>query len=276
MEPGPSRNGSPHCPPNAGISVVYATTVVSIPSTAFSRSAGISITSRSSASPSTALASAALVSLESPTSRIMMSARASSAITLGARPPESVPMFSVLGPSSGSTGSGMRRIAASASISLWMAESPSSGIRRMRHLPGRHHLVPQRAFGAERQLVLGRLAVDDVARSARLLRRVVRSRAVALFARPRRALRDSRSPASSSASTAVSMEAMMPLVSHAPRPQTWSSSSREAKNGGTVSMWVESVTVSSLPHWAKMLNRRGSTSMRSTRPSNRAASGFKY
>ena len=38
----------------------------------------------------------------------------------------------------------------------------------------------------------------------------------------------------------------MPLVSHAPRPQMWSSSSREAKNGGTVSMWVESVTVSSL------------------------------
>ncbi len=35
---------------------------------------------------------------------------------------------------------------------------------------------------------------------------------------------------------------MMPLVSHAPRPQMYSSSSREAKNGGTVSMWVESVT----------------------------------
>ena len=45
----------------------------------------------------------------------------------------------------------------------------------------------------------------------------------------------------------------MPLVSQAPRPQMCSSSSREVKNGGTVSMWVESVTLSRLPHWAKML-----------------------
>ena len=34
----------------------------------------------------------------------------------------------------------------------------------------------------------------------------------------------------------------MPLVSQAPRPQMCVSSSREAKKGGTVSMWVESVT----------------------------------
>ena len=59
-----------------------------------------------------------LVSPESPTSRTMISARASSAITLGARPPERVPMLRVLGPSSESTGSGIRRIAASASINL--------------------------------------------------------------------------------------------------------------------------------------------------------------
>ena len=38
----------------------------------------------------------------------------------------------------------------------------------------------------------------------------------------------------------------MPLVSQAPRPQMYSSSSREAKNGGTVSMWVESVTIERL------------------------------
>ena len=40
----------------------------------------------------------------------------------------------------------------------------------------------------------------------------------------------------------------------------------KAKNGGTVSMWVESVTASRSPHCAKTLKRRGSTSMRSTRP----------
>ena len=43
------------------------------------------------------------------------------------------------------------------------------------------------------------------------------------------------------------MEAMMPLASQAPRPQMCSSSSREAKNGGTVSMWVESVTTGVAP-----------------------------
>jgi len=64
------------------------------------------------------------------------------------------------------------------------------------------------------------------------------------------------------------MQAMMPLVSQAPRPQMCSSSSREAMKGGTVSMWVERVTVSGSPHWAKTLKRRGSTSMRSIVPPN--------
>src|ERR1035441_10256187 len=110
MVPGPIRKGSPQTPLNAGISVVKATTVVGMPSTAPRRTAGISITSRSSARPAAARWSAALVSPESPTRRIMMSARASSAITLGARPPESVPMLSVLGPSSASTGSARARV----------------------------------------------------------------------------------------------------------------------------------------------------------------------
>src|ERR1035438_5225349 len=71
------------------------------------------------------------------------------------------------------------------------------------------------------------------------------------------------------------MQAMMPLVSQAPRPQMNSASSREAKKGGTVSMWVERVTASELPHCAKTLKRRGSTWMRSTWPSKREASGVR-
>ena len=63
------------------------------------------------------------------------------------------------------------------------------------------------------------------------------------------------------------IDAMMPLVSQAARPQMYSSSSREGKKGGTVSMWVESVTAGWSPHWAKTLKRCGSTSMRSMRPS---------
>src|ERR1700682_114184 len=48
-------------------------------------------------------------------------------MTLGARPPEMVPMFRVLGPKRGSVRSGIRRTAARASSSLSIADSPSSG-----------------------------------------------------------------------------------------------------------------------------------------------------
>ncbi len=166
-------------------------------------------------------------------------------------------------------------MSASASSSLWMAESPSSGIGGVRHLAGGGHFVAQRALGAERQLVLGGLAVDDVARAARRLRRHGKRRRCCALRPPRTAGRNCARRASSSASAALIMAAMMPLVSQAPRPQMCSSSSREAKKGGTVSMWVESVTASRSPHCAKTLKRRGSTSMRSTRPSKRAASGVR-
>jgi len=63
----------------------------------------------------------------SPTRRMRISARALSEITLGARPPEMVPMFRLPAPSTGSWGMGMRRIFSSTSRSFSMAESPSSG-----------------------------------------------------------------------------------------------------------------------------------------------------
>ena len=63
----------------------------------------------------------------SPTVRIRTSARAWSAMTLEARPPEIVPMFRVVSPSTGSDGSGTARSRASASSSRSMADSPSSG-----------------------------------------------------------------------------------------------------------------------------------------------------
>ena len=92
-------------------------------------------------------------------------------------------------------------------------------IRRVRHLAGGDHLVAQRALGAQRQLVFGGLAIDDVARSARVLGGVDRRPRCCAPRPPRRAGRSRARPASSSASTALIMEAMMPLVSHAPRPQ---------------------------------------------------------
>ena len=107
------------------------------------------MTSRSSARP---VGGADVHGLASPwsrlTRRIMMSARASSAITFGARPPASVPMFSVLGPSTSSTGSGMRRISASASSSLFDGRIAQLGIGRVRHLAGGADLVAQRALAS--------------------------------------------------------------------------------------------------------------------------------
>ena len=166
----PARSGTarPTAPPNAGISVVKATTVVGMPSSAFSRSGGDFDAPRAvRRGPPRRAPGPALVSAESPTRRIMISARASSAITLGARPPEMVPMFSVLGPSSGSTGSGMRAHIGQRVEQLVDGRIAQLGISRVRHLAGGDDFIAQRALGAERQLVFGGLAVDDVARAAR-------------------------------------------------------------------------------------------------------------
>ncbi len=55
-------------------------------------------------------------------------------------------------------------------------------IRGVGHLAGGADLVAKRAFAAQRQLVLGGLAVDDVARAAGCLGSLVSARAVALLA----------------------------------------------------------------------------------------------
>ena len=113
-------------------------------------------------------------------------------------------------------------------------------------------------FRSERELVFRGLAVDQEFRSARLLRGRQRAGAVALLAHHEQQ-REIAHAFGQQFSTAKIMDAMMPLVSHAPRPQMYSSSSREGKNGGTVSMCVESVTTGS-PHQASTLKRFGSTS----------------
>ena len=76
----------------------------------------------------------------------MMSARASSAITLGARPPESVPMFSVLGPEQSSTGSGMRADLGERVDQFVDRRIAEFGIGRVRHLAGGADFVAQRAL----------------------------------------------------------------------------------------------------------------------------------
>ncbi len=74
---------------------------------------------------------------------------------------------------------------------------------------------------------------------------MVGARAIALFADDEQQAEIANAAGPARPPTAKIMEAMMPLVSQAARPQMNSLSSREGKNGGTVSMWVESVTVGS-------------------------------
>jgi len=76
-------------------------------------------------------------------------------------------------------------------------------------------------------------------------------------------------PAASNFSAAPTIAAIIPFASHEPRPQIKSPSSREPKNGGTVSMCVESVTTGS-PQHARILSRSGSAWMRSICPLCRA------
>ena len=262
-----SETARPTAPPNAGMSVVNATTVVGMPSTAPRRSAGISITSRSSARPSTARCEGGLgfggiahqadhdIGVGLVGDHVGRAAAGERADVERAGPEQ-----------------GVDRQRDAADIGERVDQFVDGGIAQFRiggvgHLAGGADFVAQRALAAERELVLGGLAVDDVARAARVSGRPGRRRRCCAPRPPRRAVRSCAAPAASSASTALIMLAMMPLVSQAPRPQMYSSSSREAKNGGTVSMWVESVTTSGSPHWAKTLKRRGSTSMRSTWPS---------
>src|SRR5439155_535240 len=54
-------------------------------------------------------------------------------------------------------------------------------------------------------------------------------------------------PSARSRSAAASCAARMPFASQAPRPYTYSSSSPEAKCGGTVSRWVENTSLGGAP-----------------------------
>jgi hypothetical protein len=106
---------------------VYATMDVANPSSASKRTAGMHSTSRASALPATASFIARRTGSGSPTSRMAISAIAASAITLGARPPEIVPMLSVHGPIRSSCGNRIERTRSKASSSFSIADSPNSG-----------------------------------------------------------------------------------------------------------------------------------------------------
>ena len=114
--------------------------------------------------------------------------------------------------------------------------------------PVRFEFVSQHALGCQRQLVFGGLAVDqDSANRADRARQRMRRRCCAPRPR-RRAARNFALPAASKSSAAPIMAAMMPLASAEPRPQMNSSSSLEGKNGGTVSICVDSVTFGRAPN----------------------------
>src|SRR5262249_39126866 len=143
------------------------------------------------------------------------------------------------------------------------------GISRVGELAIRRNLVAQRTFRPKRELILRRLAIDKKPRAMGIRRGRLCAGAIALFTdhkyKPK-----FRMPAASSLCAVVTIAAMMPFASQAPRPKMNSSSSLELKKGGTVSMCVESVTTGS-PQEAKRLSRFASAGMRWTCPPLRPA-----
>lgn len=129
MDPGPRRKGSPQAVSD-GMSLVNLAIMVGRSPTGRMLTKGRSREKRTSARPATVATICWRVSSEGPTRRMRRWASALSAITLGARPPLMRPMLRVewpSGPSEGSKGRGMARRSWRASMSLSMAESPSSG-----------------------------------------------------------------------------------------------------------------------------------------------------
>ena len=159
------------------------------------------------------------VAMPSSTSRMKISALAWSGITLGARPPEMVPMFRVLAPEDGVLGELDLAQALQGIEKLLDGGLAQLRIGRVRHAAVGDDFVAQRAFRAERQLVLGGLAVDEEPRAARRFRGSVCAGAVALLAdhEEQPEIADARGRAAPRA--ALIIAAMMPLVSQAPRPQ---------------------------------------------------------
>ncbi len=180
--PARSERACPSSFANAGTSVVYATTDVANPSSASNRIAGMHRISRASARPATASLIARRTGSGSPTRRMAISAMAASGMTLGARPPEMTPMLSVQGPSSASVGSRIAPHLLQRIQQLFDRRLAQLGISRMSQLPARLDLVAQHALARQRQLVFRGLAVDQIARAARIPRGRVGPGAVALLA----------------------------------------------------------------------------------------------
>ena len=93
-----------------------------------------------------------------------------------------VPMFSVLAPRISIHGKPHAPDFVQRIEQLFDRRFAQFGISRVRHAAVRDDFETQRAFRPERQLVLGRFAVDDELRTPRVLRRRERARTVALLA----------------------------------------------------------------------------------------------
>ena len=99
-----------------------------------------------------------------------------------ARPPSIIPTFFVHAPTSWLSGSFMACRRCSASTSLSIADSPSSGYAECAILPCAVSTTCSEPLLAKRQAVLGRFAIDHEARADRMLIRLLRPDRVALLA----------------------------------------------------------------------------------------------
>src|SRR5215472_7617654 len=140
---------------------------------------------------------------------------------------------------------------------------PEFGIGRVSELAVRGEFIAKNAFRAQSEFVFGGFAVDEETRAAGRCGGDFGTDAAALFADDKQKAK-LRVPEDKSDRAAATMAAMMPLASQEPRPWIKVSSSREGKNGGTVSRCVERVTTGS-PKERNRLSRSGSALCRSRR-----------
>ncbi len=160
MLPGPIRKGLPQLFANAGMSVVKATTVAGSPSRAPSRTAGMKRISFASQSGCAAAATCWRSSDTSPTTRIKISAWASSGMMFGARPPLIKPIFNVCWTQHFVHWKRNCSQAGQAIQQFQNRRVTQLRIGGVSHSSVGKNVEPESAFRSERQLVLGRLAVN--------------------------------------------------------------------------------------------------------------------
>ena len=193
------------------------------------------------------------------------SARASGAVTFPAAPPAITPMLQVVSPKKSSRGQAAACTSARTASSASIAERPT-GAAECPPVPSVRSVSRSEPFEPTASLFsVGSPAINQRHSRASGWRFATRAPMLPCSSSTTNNRPSSSTPSARSRSAAASCVARIPLASHAPRPYRYSSSSNEAKCGGTVSMCVENTSRGGAPVTARRPGRCGGASSSSTR-----------